>query len=99
MGYKELALMSQNIKETNLQISGMTCAACAIRIEKGLGKLDGVETANVNLALERSNVKYDPEKIKVTDLEKKIRVIFEVSSQAKPTDIPRRQTGNRPQAR
>jgi len=64
--------MSQSIRETNLQISGMTCAACAARIEKGLNKLDGVETANVNLALERSAIKYDPAKIKIEDIEKKI---------------------------
>ncbi|MDR6121647.1 Cu+-exporting ATPase [Bacillus sp. SLBN-46] len=61
------------MKETNLQISGMTCAACAIRIEKGLNKLEGIETASVNLALERSNVKFDPEKVKIEDIEKKIR--------------------------
>ena len=73
MGYKELAYMSQVLKETNLQISGMTCAACAIRIEKGLKRLEGVETANVNLAIERSNVKYNPEKIKIEDIEKKIK--------------------------
>jgi P-type Cu+ transporter len=73
MGYKELAFMSQNVKETNLQISGMTCAACAVRIEKGLNKLEGVQTANVNLALERSNVKYDPDQINIADIEKKIK--------------------------
>lgn len=65
--------MSHNLKETNLQISGMTCAACATRIEKGLSKLDGVETVNVNLALERSNVKYNPERIDLEDIEKKIK--------------------------
>lgn len=40
-------------KEATLQISGMTCAACAARIEKGLKRLDGVQDANVNLALEK----------------------------------------------
>lgn len=65
--------MSQNLKETNLQISGMTCAACALRIEKGLNKLEGVETATVNLALEKSAIKYDPQKLNVEDIEKKIR--------------------------
>ncbi|WHY91193.1 heavy metal translocating P-type ATPase [Neobacillus cucumis] len=80
--------MSQNIKETNLQISGMTCAACAIRIEKGLNKLEGVETANVNLALERSNVKYDPEKVKVEDIEKKIKDLgYEVIKEKTEFDI------------
>jgi P-type Cu+ transporter len=38
-----------NLKDTSLQITGMTCAACANRIEKGLNKLEGVESANVNL--------------------------------------------------
>lgn len=60
-------------KETSLQISGMTCAACATRIEKGLNKLDGVEEANVNLALEKSIIKYNPEKISEQDFEKKIQ--------------------------
>lgn len=80
--------MSQDLKETNLQISGMTCAACAIRIEKGLNKLEGVETANVNLALERSNVKYDPEKIKVEDIEKKIKDLgYDVVNEKTELDI------------
>ncbi|MEH7356744.1 heavy metal translocating P-type ATPase, partial [Neobacillus drentensis] len=43
------------------------------RIEKGLNKLEGVESANVNLALEKSAIKYDPSQINVDDIEKKIR--------------------------
>ncbi len=43
-----------------LQIEGMTCAACAIRIEKGLSRIEGVFSANVNYALERSTVTYNP---------------------------------------
>ncbi|WML43224.1 heavy metal translocating P-type ATPase [Neobacillus sp. PS3-40] len=65
--------MNQSLKETHLQISGMTCAACAIRIEKGLNKLEGVEVASVNLALEKSAIKYDPAKIKVEDIQKRIK--------------------------
>lgn len=49
--------MSNELKETNLQITGMTCATCAIRIEKGLKKMEGVQEANVNLALENSTIK------------------------------------------
>jgi len=30
-------------------IEGMTCGACAARIERGLGRLDGVASASVNL--------------------------------------------------
>ncbi|MGX5476403.1 heavy metal translocating P-type ATPase [Bacillus thuringiensis] len=49
-------------KEANLQISGMTCAACANRIEKGLKKVEGVHEANVNFALEKTKIMYDPTK-------------------------------------
>ncbi|MEX2105233.1 MAG: cation transporter, partial [Bacilli bacterium] len=35
------------MKQTTMQISGMTCAACATRIEKGLSKIEGVTEANV----------------------------------------------------
>lgn len=44
--------MSNEIKESHFQLTGMTCASCAIRIEKGLKKMEGVQEANVNLALE-----------------------------------------------
>ncbi|MEC3607629.1 heavy metal translocating P-type ATPase [Bacillus glycinifermentans] len=59
-------------KEATLQISGMTCAACAARIEKSLKKLDGVEDANVNLALEKSKIVYDPAQIGVGQLAEKV---------------------------
>src|SRR5215211_5792565 len=44
----------------DLPIEGMTCGACAARIERGLGRLDGVASASVNLAAERATVTYDP---------------------------------------
>ncbi|MDF2068027.1 heavy metal translocating P-type ATPase [Bacillus sp. Cr_A10] len=65
--------MRSELKETSLQITGMTCAACATRIEKGLKKMDGVEEANVNLALEKSLIKFNPEKLNDKDFEKKIQ--------------------------
>ena len=39
-----------------LDITGMTCAACSSRVEKVLSRLDGVDRAEVNLALERATV-------------------------------------------
>ncbi|MFD2445042.1 heavy metal translocating P-type ATPase [Bacillus sp. CGMCC 1.16607] len=64
-----------DMKEANLQIIGMTCAACATRIEKGLRKMDGVIEASVNLTLEQSTIKYDPEKADIEVIEKKIKDI------------------------
>ncbi|MCS0672005.1 heavy metal translocating P-type ATPase [Cytobacillus firmus] len=60
------------LKEVHLPISGMTCAACSSRIEKGLNKLDGVQEASVNLALEKAAIKYNPEVTSIEAFEKKI---------------------------
>ena len=54
----------------DLAIGGMTCAACATRIEKQLNKLEGVEAA-VNLAAEKAHIRYipglaDPEQLVAT---------------------------------
>ncbi|CAH0344273.1 heavy metal translocating P-type ATPase [Bacillus sp. CECT 9360] len=65
-------MSSTTIKEVQLPISGMTCAACATRIEKGLSKMEGVENANVNLALEKASVAYNPDVTNVQDFEKKV---------------------------
>lgn len=62
----------KTFKDTTLQITGMTCAACSARIEKVLNRLDGVEQANVNLALEKSSITYDPSKLSERDFEQKI---------------------------
>src|SRR5437660_12500446 len=43
-----------------LPISGMSCAACAARIEKQLRGVPGVHAANVNFATNRATVEYDP---------------------------------------
>jgi Cu+-exporting ATPase len=43
-------------QEIDLQISGMTCAMCTRAVEKALNKVPGVQTASVNLALERAHV-------------------------------------------
>ncbi|GAF20454.1 lead, cadmium, zinc and mercury transporting ATPase [Bacillus sp. JCM 19047] len=58
-------------KEVYIPIEGMTCAACANRIEKGLTRLDGVDKANVNFATERAKIRYDSEKITQRHLKKK----------------------------
>ena len=48
--------------ELMLPVEGMTCASCVRRIEKALVKVDGVESASVNLATEKAHVVFDPAK-------------------------------------
>ncbi|MCZ7560121.1 MAG: heavy metal translocating P-type ATPase [Burkholderiaceae bacterium] len=51
-----------------LDIGGMTCAACATRVEKSLRKVGGVVDAGVNLATEVANVRIAPGAVRVSEL-------------------------------
>ncbi len=64
--------MNDTKKEVTFAITGMTCAACSNRIEKGLNKMDGVTKASVNLTTEKSTILYDKEKVKPEDIQHKI---------------------------
>lgn len=59
-------------KKADIKISGMGCASCAIKIEKSLDNLEGVQEAQVNLATEKATIKYDPEKLGAGQLEKAV---------------------------
>ena len=54
-------------ERVELEIGGMTCAACAGRVERSLNRLGGVE-AGVNYATELAAVRYDPARITVAEL-------------------------------
>lgn len=60
-------------KKITVPISGMSCAACSSRVEKSLNNTQGIQSANVNLALERGTIIYDENKINESDIIKKIR--------------------------
>ncbi|MBC8144581.1 MAG: heavy-metal-associated domain-containing protein, partial [bacterium] len=51
------------IETLDLPITGMTCAACASRIERQLVRAPGVRNAGVNLATNRATVEYDTSEI------------------------------------
>ncbi|HEX2190660.1 MAG TPA: heavy metal translocating P-type ATPase [Longimicrobiaceae bacterium] len=54
----------------DLPITGMTCAACARRVETKLSKAEGVRKAGVNFATSRASVEYDPSALGVRELMK-----------------------------
>lgn len=60
-------------KKINIDVSGMTCAACSTRVEKALNKQDGVNKAVVNLLANKATIEYDSDKIKGEDLVKTIQ--------------------------
>ena len=54
--------------EVTFPVTGMTCASCVRRIERRLGKVDGVHDVNVNLATEKARVVFDPGLVGLPDL-------------------------------
>ena len=71
--------------QTVLALEGMTCASCAMRIEKGLKKVPGVKDANVNLATELATVTYDAAQ---TGLEQMVQKVEAVGYKATPQIAP-----------
>ncbi len=55
-------------EKSDLDITGMTCAACSNRIEKVLNKTDGVKSATVNLTTEHAMIEYNPGVIDERDI-------------------------------
>lgn len=55
-------------KQLTLPITGMTCANCVATVERNLKKLDGVQSAVVNLSSERATVDLDPGKLQLADI-------------------------------
>ncbi|WP_163151684.1 heavy metal translocating P-type ATPase [Anoxybacillus sp. MB8] len=60
-------------EKVTLDIEGMTCAACATRIEKGLHRMEGVTSATVNLATNSAVVEYKEGVTSVEDILEKIK--------------------------
>ena len=54
--------------DTTFPIDGMSCAACAARIERVLSKVEGVDQASVNFASEKAVVRFDPAVARALDL-------------------------------
>jgi Cu+-exporting ATPase len=54
-------------KQLTLPITGMTCANCVATVERNLKKLDGVQTAVVNLSSERATVEFDAARLRLPD--------------------------------
>ncbi|MBK8781974.1 MAG: copper-translocating P-type ATPase [Anaerolineales bacterium] len=55
-------------KQLTLPITGMTCANCVATVERNLKKMDGVQSAVVNLSSERATVDFDAAKLGLTDV-------------------------------
>ena len=63
-GYK----VHKNTKQYTFNIEGMTCSACATRVEKVTSKLEGVESSSVNFATEKLTITIDEDKVSPTQI-------------------------------
>ena len=71
-----------------LTIRGMTCAACAQRIEKTVRKLSGIHQAGVNLASEKLFVEYDESSLKLNDIKEAVAKIgYEVVEKSEHSTV------------
>jgi P-type Cu+ transporter len=75
------------MEKVNLKINGIHCASCVLKIEKALGREAGIDSANVNFALGKLAVTYNPEQIKLSGIKDKIKEIgYEVEEEEHNTD-------------
>ena len=61
------------MKKDSMKIEGMTCSACANRVERVVGKLEGVEKASVNFATETLSIDYDPNQVDRAIIEETVK--------------------------
>ena len=59
-------------QSANLNIAGMTCAACVMHVENALQGVPGVSGASVNLGLERASVEFVPGMVELSDLQRAV---------------------------
>ena len=60
------------MENKTFNITGMTCAACAQRVERTVRKLPGIKEANVNLATEKLFVEYDETALQVNAIQEAV---------------------------
>jgi Cu+-exporting ATPase len=70
--------------EVTLGIQGMTCASCSARLERVLKRMEGVERAAVNLVTERATVSFDPRRLALADVVRRVESAGFSAVEARP---------------
>ncbi|MBL7183223.1 MAG: copper-translocating P-type ATPase [Anaerolineae bacterium] len=60
------------VEKVTLPIGGMTCASCVNHVQRALSNVEGVLSANVNLATEKATVEYVPTLADLTDFKRAV---------------------------
>ncbi|MDD5384041.1 MAG: heavy metal translocating P-type ATPase [Gallionella sp.] len=80
---REFATCSGEIRDIHLLVEGIHCAACVWLIERGLQRVPGVQSANVNLAARRLHLRWDNQRSKLSDV---LRALAKIGYAAVPYD-------------
>ncbi|MCX7023569.1 MAG: heavy metal translocating P-type ATPase [Spirochaetes bacterium] len=70
-GYE--AALPPLVKTVVMPIGGMTCAACAMAVERALGKVAGVASVSVNIATDKATVSYDPSVTRLSEIKRAVK--------------------------
>ncbi|MCE9955797.1 heavy metal translocating P-type ATPase [Aeromonas rivipollensis] len=65
---QEFVTETGTLREIQLSVEGLTCAACAWLIERHLMGLPGLNYVNVNTTTHRARIKWDPDKLSLSDI-------------------------------
>jgi len=63
----------EELERIDLPITGMSCASCAAKIEKGLSNIEGVSKTTVNFAAEKATVVFNPAQTELSLLIEKVK--------------------------
>jgi Cu+-exporting ATPase len=63
----------EELERIDIPITGMSCASCALKIEKGLAGVEGVSKATVNFAAEKATVVFHPDQTDVSQFIDKVK--------------------------
>ena len=80
---QEFVTCSGDVRDIHLLVEGIHCAACVWLIERGLQRVPGVQSANVNLAARRLHLRWDNSRSKLSDV---IRALARIGYAAVPYD-------------
>ena len=77
-----MSIQAENNTHTILRAGGFACPSCVAKIEKQLGRLDGVDAVKVHFASSRIEVDHDGQKTSVDDL---VAAVAKAGYKSKPS--------------
>jgi Cd2+/Zn2+-exporting ATPase len=91
---RELAASAERFAHEVLAIEGMDCADCALTLERGVGRLDGIAHAAVNFGAARMTVEYDRTRVEAAAIDRRVRELgYHVTRDDQPAESERRALG------